>query len=231
MPLYVNDLCIGLHSKCNWRCKYCVARWDDAIIDEVKIIEELEPIKDKLRTLWLSGGEPGLLSIEFWDYLFYITSHPLNICTNGTFIKRGFVNRYKSLIRRLMIHCVEELDQEIDPTVVDFIKNTGVNISVNIVVHKENTHLIYDFLNKYKDLCFIDINFADQTFAEINNQYNKPYDIVMDERAVYATIRELGKLGKDGKFGNYGKYTDFLMRKYIQKDFSHLNKWSNKNHD
>jgi organic radical activating enzyme len=224
MPLYVNEICIGLHSKCNWCCKYCVARWDDAEINEDQIIEEIEPIKDKLRTLWLSGGEPGLLSVQFWNYLFYSSEYPLSICTNGTFIRRGYADLFRSKIRRLMIHCVQEMDQDINPFVLQFIRKSRISKIVNTVIHKNNTHLIYDFLNKYKDIQF-EFNFADQTFAEINNQYNKEYDCAMDRTAVISVIRELGKLG------NYGKYTNFLAKKLIQNDFKHLNPWSYKNHD
>lgn len=224
MPLYVNDLCIGLHSKCNWKCKYCVARWDKSEIDEVKILNELIPFKDKLNKLWLSGGEPGLLSVQFWDYLFYESNYPLSICTNGTFITRGYANRYKSKICRLMIHCVEELDQIINPHVLKFIQISPISKIVNIVIHKNNTHLLHHFLSEYSNIQF-ELNFADQSFVEINNQYQKKYDCVMDRDAVIETITQLGK------FKNYSRYTNFLTKKLIQNDFKHLNPWSNKNHD
>jgi MoaA/NifB/PqqE/SkfB family radical SAM enzyme len=201
-----------------------VAHWDNAKIDEAKIIEELIPIKNKLRTLWLSGGEPGLLSVEFWDYLFYITPSSLKICTNGTFIIRGYAERFKIMINQIMIHCVEELDQEIHPIVLNFIRTSNISKIVNVVLHRHNVHLLSSFLNKYKDIR-IDLNFADQTFANINKQYNKPYDYSLDKKSIISIISQLSK------FDNYGQYTSFLTKKIIQNDYVHLNPWSNKNHD
>jgi organic radical activating enzyme len=223
MPLYVNDICIGLHSKCNWRCKYCVARWNNSVIDEVKIIDEVLLIKDKLKTLWLSGGEPGLLSEQFWDRLFYESEYPLSICTNGTFITRGFAKKYKSKIFRLMIHCVEEIDQEIDPSILTFIKETKISKTVNFVIHKTNPYLIKNFLNKYSNLKF-EFNFADQSFVDINRNYKKEYDYGLDKESIIEVIKQLSN------FKNYGKYSSFLTRKLIQNDFTNLNVWSNKNH-
>lgn len=224
MPLYVNELCIGLHSKCNWRCKYCVARWDNAVINEIQILDELLPITDKLKTLWLSGGEPGLLSVQFWDYLFYITKCSLKICTNGTFIRRGYVDRYYNLIQQLMIHCVEEIDQDIDPYILQFIRETNIDTIVNIVIHKNNPHLIGSFLSKYPDIKFV-LNFADQSFAEINKQYNKKYDFTPNKASIIETIKQLSK------FKGYDPYINFLTKNLIRNNFTQLNCWSNKNHD
>lgn len=224
MSLFVNEICIGLHSKCNWNCKYCVARWDDAEIDEVEIIDKLYPIRNKLKKLWLSGGEPGLLSVPFWDYLFYITPSSLKICTNGTFIIRGYTERYKLMINQIMIHCVEELDQDIHPKVLDFIRTSNISKIVNVVLHKHNVHLLSSFLNKYKDI-EIDLNFADQTFTSINAQYNKQYDYALDKESIIEIIKQLSN------FKGYNQYTSFLTKKIIQNDFICLNPWSNKNHD
>ena len=224
MNLFINDICIGLHSKCNWSCKYCVARWTDAEIDEDRIITQLLQIKDKLETLWISGGEPGLLSVQFWDYLFYEIKTPLSICTNGTFILRGYYDRYKSKIRRIMLHCVEEIDQDIHPKLLDFIRNSNVEKLVNFVVHKENVHLIKSFLDKYPDIKF-DINFADQTFYEINKKYKKDYEFALDRESVLKVITQLSK------FRSYGRYTTFLTKMLIRNDFSCLNPWSRKNLD
>lgn len=123
-----------------------------------------------------------------------------------------------------MLHCVQEIDQDIDPYIVEFIKSTKISISVNFVIHKNNPHLIADFLNKYRDIQF-EVNFADQTFAEINEEHHKAYDCLMDKDSIIETVIQLGK------FKNYDRYTNFLTRKLIQNDFKYLNPWSYKNHD
>ena len=224
MSLFINDICIGLHSKCNWKCNYCVARWDNAKIDENLILEKLLPIKNKLRTLWLSGGEPGLLSVQFWDLLFYSIGFSIKICTNGTFILKGYHKRYKPQISQIMIHCVEEIDQDINPIVLEFIKKSDIPKIVNIVLHKYNVHLLSSFLDKYKDIR-IELNFADQTFKNINAKYNKQYNYALDKESIIEIIKQLSN------FEGYDQYTSFLTKKIIQNDFVCLNPWSNKNHD
>lgn len=222
MSIFINDICVGLHSKCNWNCVYCVAHWTDATIDEDRILSQLLPIKNKLETLWISGGEPGLLSAHFWDRLFYETKFPLSICTNGTFIVREFVDKFRNNIRRVMLHCVEELDQNITPRRLDFIMNDPIDKEVNIVVHKGNVEILGEFLSKYECIDF-NLNFADQTFAEINRNHNKSYPYALDRESIISIIKQLTK------FKKYGKYTSHLTNRLIKNNFKHLNSWSYKN--
>ena len=123
-----------------------------------------------------------------------------------------------------MIHCVEELDQEIDPEVLEFINESQIDKIVNIVVHKHNSHLVSRFLNKYDNIQF-EINFADGTFTDVNQQYSKEYNYAIDQCSSVKTIKELGNVK------GYSVYTDFLTRRLIQNDFRNLNSWSSKNHD
>jgi len=219
-PIFINNICIGLLSNCNWNCKYCIARDNSKQIDEELILKQIIPIKNKLKTLWLSGGEPGILSTNFWDRLFSLTNYKLSICTNGTFILNGFTDRYKSKIKCIMIHCVKELDHDIHSSTLDFIKNSKIKKVVNIVIHKQNTHLIRSFLKKYSDIKF-DINFTDETFMKYRKDIG--YQYVIDKNASIEILHQLSG------FGKYYRHSSMIAKCIIKNNFKYLNAWASEN--
>ena len=101
--MFVNSVCIAFLTQCNWRCKYCIASNNSIPIDEDAIYSKLYPIRHKLEKLWISGGEPGLLSDDFWSKLLESINFKLKVCTNGTFITRGHYVKYRDRISNLMI--------------------------------------------------------------------------------------------------------------------------------
>lgn len=220
MPLYVNDLCIGLLRTCNWHCKYCTAR-ADIPIDEECILKEVYPHRHRTAKVWLSGGEPGLLSENFWDEFTRMVELPLRVCTNGTFIKRKLHHKFDHTVAEYMIHCVQDLDEDIDPEVLEFLR-TEPKSKVNVVIHRYNTHLIADFLKKYPDLIF-ELNFTDTTFVYDYNQ--KTYDYFHNEESLKNAIRQLSEVK------NYTRdFPHKLIKCLIKKDFKNLNAWSPENY-
>lgn len=220
MSLYVNDLCIGLLRTCNWRCKYCTAR-ADVPIDEEQILRDVYPHRHRTSRVWLSGGEPGLLSENFWEEFIRIVDLPLHICTNGTFIKRDLHKKFDRHIAEYMIHCVPDLDEEIDPKVLEFLRN-DLKAKVNVVVHRYNTHLLAEFLKKYPDLIF-EINFTDTTF--INDVNSETYDYFHTEESLRETIKQLMLTRNHTR-----DFVNHLVRCLIRKDFKNLNVWSPENY-
>jgi uncharacterized Fe-S cluster-containing radical SAM superfamily protein len=174
-------------------------------------------MKDKLKTLWLSGGEPGILSDNFWNKLFNLTEYKLKICTNGTFILNGFADKYESKINAITIHCVEELDQDINPIVLNFIKTTKIKLQVNVVIHRYNAHLIKSFLQKYNDINIV-FNFSDESFCKIPD-----YKYYINKDAAIEIIKQLSG------FKHYGIYTTRLAKCIIKNNFKYINPWSIKN--
>lgn len=213
---------MGLHSKCNWDCPYCVSKDPNAIIDEDEILKQIYPIRNRLGRLELSGGEPGLLSNSFWSKLTSMTQHKLAICTNGTFIHNDYHIKFEKDIRSILIHCVEELDQDIHQKILN-IHNTSTPyiVKLNIVVHNKNHHLLYNFLEKYKGIQFT-IFFTDSTFTPFH--HNNPYDYPLNKDSVISVIKTLSKF-------NYMTYTNRLMRMIIKDDYRYLNTWSSQNHE
>ena len=223
MNLYVNDICIGLHSKCNWNCSYCIARDPKAIIDEDDIFNQIVPIKNRLGKLELSGGEPGLLSENFWNKLFNLTDHKLAICTNGTFIHNDYHIKFKNKIRSILVHCVPELDQDIHPKILQLKKEkVPYKLSFSIVVHNKNIHLLDAFLNKYSNIQF-NLFFTDATFKPFH--HNELYNYNIQPESGMELFKILANKSK------YSQYTNILMKAILSKNFKYLNSWSAKNHE
>ena len=219
--MFVNDICIGILRQCNWRCNYCIASSNELSIDEDAIFEELYPIRNKLETLWISGGEPGLLSKSFWSRLLDSINFNLRICTNGTFVTNGLYEYFEDRINAMMIHCVQELDIDIDPKVLKLVRENSHKISVNVVIHRLNVKRVREFFEKYYDIVF-DINFADETFADL---YSKNYDYCIDREAAKEIVKQLGPLPK------YSVHLSRMTKALIDDNYRFLNPWSNKNYD
>lgn len=223
MSLYVNEFCIGLHSHCNWNCDYCIAKNNQILYSEEQILSEIEPIKHKLKSVYLSGGEPGILSDDFWYKLFHMTNYKLAICTNGTFIKKDYHNKYKKHIRELYIHCVSELDKNIDKDILNIIRNKqSYIVTPTIVAHNKNSHLIYDFLKRYSDITF-NILFTDSSFKTFHT--DDPYEYPIQEEACMELFKALSK------FKQYSQYTNYLIKGIVKNNFTYLNSWSYMNRE
>lgn len=163
-----NFLMLRVLTSCNWKCHYCEyghlthQKIDDDLA--IKIFEE-----NKEETTHITGGEPGLLSEKFWDYVFGVK--PLGVITNGTFIKRGYYEKYKDRITHLYIHAVQELDEDIDPEILEFVcNNKNPNFEISFVIHKHNIPLIKSFLEKYNDIVF-NITMSGEQFSQ-NSHYH-----------------------------------------------------------
>jgi organic radical activating enzyme len=222
--LFINDICIGLLSQCNWHCNYCIAFDNSKSIDEEYIFNQLYTIRNKLKTLWISGGEPGLLSESFWNRLLDSIDFNLLICTNGTFIVKGYFDKFKDRIRCMTIHTVEELTDDIHPKVLDVLRNKEYILSgkvvCNIVVHKHNCHQLRDFLTKYSDITF-NMNFTDSTFTDKSGIDN--YDYAIDRESAMTIVKQLGPLP------NYQRFLNIVMHSLLNNNLDFVNSWSLKN--
>lgn len=217
--MFVNEICVGLLTQCNWCCDYCIAYNNEKKIDESQIIKELYPIRSKLKKLWISGGEPGLLSENFWSNLLKYVDFNIKVCTNGTFISNNLYSKFEDRIDELMIHCVKDLDDDIDSKVLEVYRKNKNKISMNIVIHRKNVSKIKDFIERYEDINF-DINFADRSFE---NFISGKYDYCIDKRSGIEIIKQIRHIKR------YGSYIDRITKSIIKNDFSNLNSWSDKN--
>jgi len=178
---------------CNWKCSYCEygvttgQKIDDDLA--IKIFEENKDI-----TTHITGGEPGLLGEKFWDYAFGVK--PLGVITNGTFIKRGYYEKYKDRVTHLYIHAAQELDKDIDPEILEFMrKNTNPKFEISIVIHSRNILLIKSFLEKYHDITF-NITMSGEQFSQ-DSGYN-----INNKKTALEIIEVLKEFPKYSYFSN-----------------------------
>jgi len=138
-------VCMVIGEKCNWNCGYCdrpkIKKQRDVNVELVekyypKIVEWIGDDCD----IHISGGETALVDEEVLDYLFSFNKK-LIVETNGLFFDKYFYKYYNS-IKKVVYHCVPELDQEIKYHVDDS------KVEYLIVVHHLNIYLLKDFLKE-----------------------------------------------------------------------------------
>lgn len=109
------EIWLGI-SKCQYNCPYCVC--ESGRVNEDNILKNLNMILDVLGVhkhqckFILTGGEPGLLSRGILDEIFHRVGFPLTVSTNGLFVQKNYVKRYKNLIKRVLVHLVPETYQK-----------------------------------------------------------------------------------------------------------------------
>lgn len=204
--------CLILLERCNWSCKYCYDDRKKFIIDEPRILKELLAMKHLISTQALSGGEPGLLSEWFWDQLFSQIDTAA-IYTNGTFVLKGYADKYAKQIREVMIHCVEELDQEINPKIIDYTKRAKQCI-FSIVIHNDNVHLLDNFLKKYKQFDFR-LFFADDYHVA---DMHIPRSLALTKESAEKVLKVLNQ------YTTYAPYSNQLIKGIISGNYFEMNK-------
>jgi len=134
--------------KCNWNCSYCITdTHNQKEVSFQKILNQLVNIEDN-SIIYLSGGEPGLLSYKKLETIFNIVKSKhctLNVFTNGSIFK------YKTLIKYIdyiSYHCSENLD--------NFVEKVDIkNVTYNIVVSNTNKDNLDSFLEINKHIKFL----------------------------------------------------------------------------
>jgi len=216
--LYIDNVCVGLLNSCNWECPYCISYSGDTFNEEL-ILKEVRKIKHLFPSHVVSGGEPGLLSRNFWSRFFTTVGVPVEICTNGTFIIKGYHEIFKEYIKSIDIHAVSSpfVKSEIDQKVIDAYKENP-HWQMNIVVDNHSADFFGKFLDKYPDITFV-LNFADGA----PKLYDKNYSRSIDKKAAEDIIKQLK--GRSA----YKEYTNRIMYAILKNDFENLNNWTPKN--
>ncbi len=201
---------------CNWKCSYC----DDYItesVEEDNLSDQdmLDYLKEHApaRKIILTGGEPGLRSEWFWEQFFdTFKDRNIHVLTNGTFILKGFAEKYDKHIDSLLIHSVRELTDNINPKVLEY-HNTYNKSEFSLVVNKLNIDLLSSFLNRYLDVefkLFFTNSFHDYTGTKVHK-----YVIGREEALLIIDILK--------EFDNCGDASSRLMKGYLTNNFDGIN--------
>jgi len=148
----IKTIVLKITSKCNWKCSYCDNRGNqDVDINKLISFIQLLQLYNKNTNISLSGGEPGLLSENYFSQLFSVVNNQVEVCTNGTFFKNNYHKIFKDKIKEFWYHVTPEiLNNKIEFNKID----TSIPIQYIFVIHKKNLHEVIPFIQKHKEIIF-----------------------------------------------------------------------------
>jgi len=155
-----HSIIISLTEACNWKCNYCHNKSTVVRVDYDYVIKILEYImknhSDDIKHLIFSGGEPGLLNVNFWSDVIYLIKKyhfksKVKIYTNGSIFNLPIIDNLLSNINSVRWHCVPTLNDKITKYDINFDK---YDIEQVIVYRPNNILALVKFLeiNKHKIL-------------------------------------------------------------------------------
>jgi radical SAM protein with 4Fe4S-binding SPASM domain len=165
---YPTEIYIEITNKCNYFCSHCISSSSEISTVEMplwKIKELIDYMYDRqLYCLDISGGEP-LLHPDFKEIIEYAYSKELDIgiASNGYLLTSEIIN--------LLIRCKVSLrisydgyDEETYSAIrgnnkfnivkenIALAVNSGISISLVVVLHWKNVHNIFEYIKNAKDL-------------------------------------------------------------------------------
>ena len=200
----MSSFCFILTEQCDWDCEYCefplIQKPKHTTIETLsKHLPYIKKTMDKMGNfidfLSVDGGELGLLPVETLEYFFKTIDHPMVVCTNGEFIRKGYVYRFRDYITEVWYHA--SLEETI--IYIDDIIKTGI-------VHNDVDELIRFIIeHPYIDLDYVELEFdvtkkRDVDYSMYEKLYNniKPLSNVSKKakKIVESRITELRNLRK-----------------------------------
>lgn len=157
-------------NKCQYKCDYCACVQGN--VNERDILSNLDKVLGVIGRLKgncsfvLTGGEPGLLSVDTLNGIFQRIGKPLILSTNGLFLDKGYDQLFKEHIQRVDLHVVPQ----------DYCKK---------YTHVEGIEYIYGVtvshsgeLADIPDEC---LGILDYLSIDAPLDYNKPYGIFFED--------------------------------------------------
>ena len=189
---------LNITFNCNWNCDYCISdthKQKEKSIESV--IKEIDEFPEEVRSVSLSGGEPGLLPKKHIDIIIKKLKEKkltIDLMTNGLFLER--YAEYIEYIDEIFYHCVE------DPSKKDSFKKYADIMSKEnryyvLVITNENFDDVQYYIDSYNDIKFLPlIDHKNNNIVNINKflrflNYNK--DRVSD-RSLIELSRNIGTL-------------------------------------
>jgi organic radical activating enzyme len=195
MSLFLTELC-------NKNCYYCDIPYIDNPKDTNKdLLFKFLPIIENngsFEGYTITGGEPGLVSIDVLDFIFNTIDpkrHRIKVNTNGTFFKNGYYDKFIDSISEVGYHPIIEPNQDLPFNCVD------EKIVVYIPFHRKNMHHIPDLLKRYPLINFNPIPYISK--KDFDNE-----DYVIEAKH----ILELKEKIKSFSNVANGTFTTFLTR-------------------
>lgn len=186
-----------LTHKCNLNCIYCLRQ---AGSDKPEM--DLETIKNIINTVefenskscMLTGGEAALHS-KFWDVVSLLGKQKFSVCieSNGFIINKQWIDRLLEKIdksRLSFLISLDHYDEQIHDAfrgkgtferakeATKLLKNKGITVKINAVIHKKNFFSrleLYNFLNFLCELKISKIHFS--PVVSVGNNQDARYSL------------------------------------------------------
>ena len=143
----------NLIHECNWSCEYCNFRGRKPFLYQFdkkqvqNVLDILRPYKQPDTQIAFGGGEPGLVTEDRLDMMFGEYNN-VHLCTNGLFIRNGYLKKYYGRIASVRVHIVPEITFKIYKFYHD------EKIICLFVAHHKNVDFIENFILNYPELKF-----------------------------------------------------------------------------
>ena len=132
---------------CNKTCPYCdIPKLKKQRDINEELFYKYFPIinkSDNFKWFTITGGEPGLVNPDIWEFLFSDLNHLTRVNTNGVFFDKGYFDKYYDHIYEIGYHPVVDLGDPLPHVCAD------PKIKIYMPYHKLNYHLLEDFINRY----------------------------------------------------------------------------------
>lgn len=147
----IKKMSIFLTEECDRNCFFCdIAKIPNQKPLNKELLEKYLPYIDQSDSFYhytITGGEPGLVDVDSWDYLFdTLQCHPIRINTNGKFFENGYWDKYKDKIWQIGLHV--DINKDIPFQIEDD------SVWYYVPVHRKNYLDFLKFIKKYPKLNF-----------------------------------------------------------------------------
>lgn len=154
---------------CNWECEYClfpkIKNKKHTSIEKIeKHYRYINEIIKKLDfPVSVQGGEIGLVPVNILECFFSKINKPIDVSTNGEFLKRNIHNNpiIKSKINKILLHVTNNIQEKINI-------NFDIENSICGIVDISNNPIeIKKFIEKNKHIYFEYIDYDNGIYDEI----------------------------------------------------------------
>ena len=169
----IEDISINITTRCNLNCKMCFNKYDNVSPEDEITSEEIKDFLDQIlkftyehTMISITGGEALLVPDKTIDVAKYAKKKgfkQVSIITNGTLINREFAKKVKELDLKIMVSIDGSSEEEHDAlrgagnfkkTIegIKILKEEGVYVTTNHIVHKGNISSLNDYYKMALDL-------------------------------------------------------------------------------
>jgi len=142
--------------KCNWNCDYCIS-YTHAQPEKTfeTVLEEINNLPDSIKSVTISGGEPGILSKDRLSIIIDNLKEKnlkIDLMTNGLFFENH--PEFIQDIDEIFYHVVEDLSTKKDFKLYSDIMNKDNRYYILVAINESFEDIQY-YIDNYPELDFL----------------------------------------------------------------------------